>query len=81
MRGSKYNNFLKSIHSPSALKSSSKFSEDFIFHFPEKSVTLFSISVQALAEINIIGLSADYKPIVVAVTVSLYVCPPAFTGW
>lgn len=47
-------------HSPSAFKRSSKFSEDFIFHFPEKSVTFFSMLVQvAVAEMVLCRLEAD----------------------
>lgn len=45
-------------HVPSAFKRSSKFSEDFIFHFPEKSVTFFSMLVQ-VAEMVLRRLEAD----------------------
>lgn len=44
---------LQMHYSPRALKSSSKFSEDFIFHLPEKSVTLFSIWMRAGAQMLI----------------------------
>lgn len=34
------------LHSLSAFKSSSKFSDDFIFHLPEKSGIVFSIVIE-----------------------------------
>lgn len=57
---------------PSAFKSSSKFSDDFIFHFPEKSAIFFSILFAGrLIAAGQSGLRADLL---------VRVCPPPLTG-
>lgn len=56
-------NVFNGLHySPSSFKSSSKFSEDFIAHFPEKSAISVSMLKQAAADDNFLQIVGQFWP-------------------